>query len=77
VAKRCPKCQTENTETSLFCLGSLRGDLGEPDKAFDLLESAYRERDADLIFLKVDPRFDSLRSDPRLELMLKKIGLEK
>ena len=51
--------------------------MGDKDKAFELLESAYKERDADLIFLKVDPKFDVLRSDPRYEMMLKKIGLEK
>jgi tetratricopeptide (TPR) repeat protein len=62
---------------SKFYLASIHAALGDKDKSFELLKSAYKERDADLIFLKFDPRFDVLRSDPRFEMMLKKIGMEK
>ncbi len=50
--------------------------LGQKDQAFKLLEEAY-ERSDGLNYLKVDPEFDSLRSDPRFTELLKKIGLEK
>ena len=40
--------------------------LGENDQAFALLDKAYGGRDFILIFLKVDPTFDRLRSDPGL-----------
>ncbi len=36
--------------------------LGEKDQAFEWLEKSYQERDGDLIFLKVDFRFDPLRA---------------
>jgi len=49
--------------------------LGEPGRAFEYLERAYVERDGDLIFLKTDPDFDSLRSDPRYADLLRRIGL--
>jgi serine/threonine protein kinase/tetratricopeptide (TPR) repeat protein len=49
--------------------------LGERDRAFEYLERAYVERDGDLIFLKTDPDFDSLRSDPRYADLLRRIGL--
>jgi serine/threonine protein kinase/Tfp pilus assembly protein PilF len=51
--------------------------LGQKDKAFKWLEEAYEKGDHMLIYLKVDPAVDSLRSDPRFTELLKKIGLEK
>ena len=39
--------------------------IGEKDQAFHWLERAYRERDANLLFLKTDESWDSLRADPR------------
>lgn len=39
--------------------------IGEKDHAFQWLEKAYRERDANLLFLKTDESWDSLRADPR------------
>jgi tetratricopeptide (TPR) repeat protein len=52
------------------CIG-----LGETERAFDLLETAYRERSGLLVFLKVEPIFDSLRSDARFEDLLRRMGL--
>jgi len=68
---------SKHTYVSKYHLAPIQAAMGDKDKAFELLESAYKERDADLIFLKVDPKFAVLRSDPRFEMMLKKIGLEK
>jgi tetratricopeptide (TPR) repeat protein len=53
----------------------LRGDLGEKDEAFQWLGKAYEERSNFLINLKVDPAFDSLRSDPRFAALSARIGL--
>lgn len=39
--------------------------LGETEVAFSLLEQAFEERDLWLVWAGVDPRFDSLRPDPR------------
>ncbi len=58
-------------------LAATYGWLAEKDKAFRLLEKAYEERDARMIHLKVDPRFDCLRSDPRFADLLRRMGLEK
>jgi len=49
--------------------------LGEKDQAFAWLEKAYAEKSGYLHYLKVDPRFDSLRSDPRYADFLKRMGL--
>jgi len=50
--------------------------LGEKDKAFEWLEKAYEAHDPFLIYSKMAPSFDSLRSDSRFSAFLKKIGLE-
>jgi DNA-binding winged helix-turn-helix (wHTH) protein/TolB-like protein/Tfp pilus assembly protein PilF len=56
-------------------IGILYGDLGEKDEAFQWLGRAYEERSNFLINLKVDPAFDSLRSDPRFAALLARMGL--
>ena len=56
-------------------VASIYASLGEKDEAFLWLEHAYAERDNWLSFLKVDPRFDNLRSDPRFQDLLRRIGL--
>jgi serine/threonine-protein kinase len=51
--------------------------LVENDKGFFWLEEAYKQRVPYLIYLRIDPYYDSVRSDPRFTSMLKKIGLDK
>jgi len=50
--------------------------LGDKDQAFEWLEKAYEDRIEMLIFLKVDPNWDSLRADPRFSALLAKMGFE-
>jgi serine/threonine protein kinase/Tfp pilus assembly protein PilF len=52
----------------------LHASLGEKDKAFALMESAYQKRFYALWYLKVDPRYDKLRDDPRFADLLKRVG---
>jgi TolB-like protein/DNA-binding winged helix-turn-helix (wHTH) protein/tetratricopeptide (TPR) repeat protein len=49
--------------------------LGDTDKTFDWLEKAYLERSTWIIHLKWDERFADVRSDPRFESLLRRIGL--
>ena len=49
--------------------------LGDRPQALDYLEKATDERFNWLVFLKVEPLFDSLRSEPRFSAMLQRIGL--
>ena len=50
--------------------------LGEKDEAFSWLEKAYQDRDIRLCRLKVDSKWDSMRSEPRFVEILKRIGLQ-
>jgi TolB-like protein/Tfp pilus assembly protein PilF len=47
--------------------------LNDQDQAFAWLESAFVERSAGLIFLKTEPMFDPVRSDPRFQALLRKV----
>jgi tetratricopeptide (TPR) repeat protein len=49
--------------------------LGETDSAIAWLEKAVDQRDERVVMLKVDPHFDSLRSDPRFHNLLGRLGL--
>jgi len=49
--------------------------LGNKDQAFAWLDKAYEERDNPVVFLKAEPLFDPLRSDPRFGDLLRRIGL--
>jgi TolB-like protein/Tfp pilus assembly protein PilF len=49
--------------------------LGEKDQAFAWLEKAYEERTSRLGYLKVEPLWDSLRTDPRFADLVRRIGL--
>ncbi len=60
---------------SSYWLAMVHTGLGDPQRAFELLDRAYRERDVWLTWLKVEPRFDSLRQEPRMQDLLRKIGL--
>ncbi|UCE41505.1 MAG: protein kinase [Candidatus Aminicenantes bacterium] len=50
-------------------------ELGELDTAFEWVEKAYEERDTFVASFKTWPEFEKLRSDPRSNVLLKKIGL--
>ena len=49
--------------------------LGDHDQAFAWLDRAYEQRAAWLVFTKVDPVYDNLRTDPRFPAFLQRMGL--
>lgn len=50
--------------------------LGDKDHAMSWLEKAYAQHSFSMVTLKVDPRYDILRSDPRFQDLIRRIGLE-
>ncbi|MCI0423336.1 MAG: tetratricopeptide repeat protein, partial [Acidobacteria bacterium] len=57
-------------DMALLCTG-----LGDKAQAFDWLEKACQDHPFDLVYLKVEPRLDPLRSDARFESLLQRLGL--
>jgi len=58
-----------------YLIALLYTGLGETEFAIDWLNRAYRQRDNSLPYMKLDPRFDPLRKDPRFVALLKKMRL--
>jgi len=48
--------------------------LGEREQALLFLERGYNEHDPKMAFLKVEPKWNSLRSDPRFQNLMKRVG---
>jgi len=51
--------------------------LGNKTEAFKWLEESYKAHDAGLLYLKIDPPLDPLRSDPRFDDLVRRVGLTK
>jgi len=49
--------------------------LGDKDQAFQWLERSLQDGGWEITFLKVDPALDNLRSDPRFNDLVKRVGL--
>ncbi len=65
---------TRRTYLSPIYYGVIYYGLGELDRAFEMLEGAYRERNPYMYYL-TGPMFDSLRSDPRFQDILRRLNL--
>ena len=67
--------QSKTTYVSPYMIATIYAGLGNKDRAFEFLAKAYDERSADLsYFLKADLRMDTLRSDPRFQDLIKRMG---
>jgi tetratricopeptide (TPR) repeat protein len=60
---------------SAYDLALVNIGLGQKEKVFEMLSDAVKERCGWLVFLKTEPAFDSLRSDPRFRELIQTVGL--
>jgi len=60
---------------SPFYIAIVYKGVGEKDQAFEWLQKAYEDGSGWLVLLKADPVMDPLRSDPRYQDLLRRIGL--
>jgi TolB-like protein/DNA-binding winged helix-turn-helix (wHTH) protein len=71
--------QKESTKVfvSPYLIATLYATLGDKDTAFKFLDQAYREKSLEMSWhLKADLRIDNLRSDPRYQNLLRRVGLK-
>ncbi|HSY31822.1 MAG TPA: tetratricopeptide repeat protein [Verrucomicrobiae bacterium] len=69
--------QHKETSASPYTMATVHALLGENDKALEFLEKACSGKSLDLtLFLQTDFVLDSLRSDPRFQGLLRRIGLK-
>jgi serine/threonine-protein kinase len=57
-------------------MAPLYAQLGDREQAFRCLEKAYENRESWLVTILIDPGLDPLRSDPRFDNLLHRIGLK-
>ena len=60
---------------SPYYVAAVHTALGEREEAFAWLDLAYENRSEGMVWLKVDPTLDSLRSSPRFADLLRGVGL--
>jgi TolB-like protein/DNA-binding winged helix-turn-helix (wHTH) protein/Flp pilus assembly protein TadD len=67
--------KSKNAYVSPYMIATIYAGLGDKDRALEFLERAYQERSWDIAwFLKADLRMDNLRSDPRFQDLVRRIG---
>jgi TolB-like protein/DNA-binding winged helix-turn-helix (wHTH) protein/Tfp pilus assembly protein PilF len=73
------RAMTENDQAPLIPLyvkAVLFAELGARDRAFEILKQLFEDKSPQLSIMKVDPRVDSLRDDPRFADLLRGLNLE-
>jgi TolB-like protein/DNA-binding winged helix-turn-helix (wHTH) protein/Tfp pilus assembly protein PilF len=65
--------QSKSEYVSPYYLAIVYAGLKQPDTAIDCLEKAFADRSNGLVFLKVDPALDDLRSNPRFVALQQKL----
>ena len=65
--------QSKTQYVSPFYVAIVYAGLAENDKAVGWLEKAYRDRSNAIVFSKVDPQLDGLRSNPRFQSLLHRL----
>jgi len=67
ISSKQPPGVTQYTAATLFV------QLGETDKAFEALNKSLEKREWQLLYVKIDPRMDPLRNDPRLKELFQRL----
>ena len=67
--------RSKQTYVQPLWIAGIHIGLGQKDQAFEGLQKAYQDRSGWLVYLRVDPMFNPIRSDPRFSDLLQRVGL--
>jgi tetratricopeptide (TPR) repeat protein len=65
----------DHQKSMAYQIAEIYADRGDANQAFHWLDRAYRQRDAGMRNLKIDPWLRGVRDDPRYAELLKKMNL--
>ena len=68
------KQEVEKSGIGRYEIAFIFAALGDKDNAFTWLERAFQARDKGILYLKIDPCLDPLRSDPRFQSLISRTG---
>ena len=66
---------TKQKYVASYFFAGIHIGLGEDERAIEYLEKSYEEHSHWLIYLHIDPSMDGLRSNPRFQSLLRRVGL--
>jgi len=68
--------KSKSIYVSPYTIATIYAGLGDKDKSFEFMERAFQERSLEISWhLKADLRIDNLRSDPRFQILLRRLRL--
>lgn len=74
IEKLAKKSELHTAGSQSYYLAMIYAQMGEINDAFQWLEKAYNNHEVEMYWLKVEPPFEPLRSDPRFKELLDKVG---
>jgi serine/threonine protein kinase/TolB-like protein/Tfp pilus assembly protein PilF len=60
---------------SPYNIAQIHAQLGDKNQTLASLEQAYNQRDSNLTYVKVEPAFDEVRSEPQFQQLVQRLGI--
>jgi tetratricopeptide (TPR) repeat protein len=60
---------------SAYNMAQIYARLGDKEQALAALETALDQRDSNLTYVRVEPAFDEIRSDPRFQRVVQQLAM--
>ncbi|PYX97019.1 MAG: hypothetical protein DMG71_04270, partial [Acidobacteria bacterium] len=60
---------------SAYNIAQIHARLQQKDQTLAWLENAFNQRDSQLPYMRVEPAFDEIRSDPRFQQLLQRLSM--